>query len=45
MNEAQSEDAVRFKRQFRNAIITFAIVEFIVIAFVVSYVAGWRIVE
>lgn len=45
MNEASSEEAVRFRRQFRNAIITFAIVEFIVIAFVVSYVAGWKIVE
>jgi len=45
MSEAQSEDAVRSKRQFRNAIITFAIVEFIVIAFVVSYVAGWKFVE
>ena len=44
MNEAQSEDAIRFKRQLRNAIIAFAIVEFVVIAFVVSYVAGWRIV-
>lgn len=45
MNEAQSEEDVRFRRQFRNALITFAIVEFIVIAFVVSYVVGWKIVE
>jgi len=45
MNEAQSKDAVRFKRQFRTAIIAFAIVEFIVIAFVVSYVVGWKIVD
>lgn len=45
MNEAESEETVRFKRQFRNALITFAIVEFIVIAFVVSYVVGWKIVE
>lgn len=38
MNETKSEEAVRFKRRFRIAIITFAVVEFIVIAFVVSYV-------
>lgn len=39
MNETHSEEAVAFKRRFRLAIITFAVVEFIVIAFIVSYVA------
>jgi hypothetical protein len=38
MNETNSEETVRFKRRFRIAIIAFAVVEFIVIAFVVSYV-------
>jgi len=40
MNETNSE-AVRFNRRFRIAIIIFTVVEFIVIAFVVSYVV-WK---
>jgi hypothetical protein len=37
MNEAQSDEDVRFRRRMRNAIIGFAIVEFIVTAYVVGY--------
>lgn len=37
MNEATSEESVRFKRRMRNTIIIFAIVEFFVVAYVVGY--------
>ena len=42
MSEAKSEEALRFNRRFRFAIIIFAVVEFVVIACVVSYVVMKR---
>lgn len=45
MNEPQTEEALAFRRRFRSAIITFAVVEFIVIMCVVCYVMGWQLVK
>ena len=36
--QMSTEEPVRFKRRFRQALIVFAVVEFIVTAFVVFYV-------
>ena len=36
--QMSTEESVRFKRRFRQALIVFAVVEFIVTSFVVFYV-------
>jgi hypothetical protein len=41
-DEEQSEDAIKFNRRFKYAIIVYAIIEFIAIAFFVYYTPDRR---